>query len=108
MVSARFDGPALAPVDATTLPASPGEFGESQHFFLQRMVERDRQRAVAIHLGHLAQEVLSMIRAAFQDIVLPLMDHFMGDGAAHFGLAIWRGGQEGREERKRETDFTGL
>ncbi len=42
------------------------------------MVDGDSQCAAPIHLGHLAEKIRSMIRPPFQDVVLPLMNHFVG------------------------------
>jgi hypothetical protein len=41
------------------------------------MVDGDRQGAAPIHLGHLAEKIRSMIRPPLQDVVLPLMNHFV-------------------------------
>jgi len=106
MVASGLYGFALAPVDATALPAAPGKFRKVQHFLLERMVNRDGQGAIAVHLSHLAQKVRSMIRSPFEDIVLPLMDHFMGEGAGQFIQSIGCASQQGLEERERQADFT--
>jgi hypothetical protein len=52
------------------------------------MVNGDRQGAVPIHLGHLAEKIRPMIRPPFQDIVLPLMNHFVRQRAHDLPLAI--------------------
>jgi hypothetical protein len=52
------------------------------------MVDGDRQGAVSIHLGHLAEKIRSMIRSPLQDVVLPLMNHFVRQGAHDLLLAI--------------------
>src|SRR5512134_1682503 len=105
-MAARLDRPALAPVDAAALPAAPGEAGKGEHFLLERMVDRDGQLAAAVHLGHLAQKFRSMIGPSLEQIVLPLMDHLMGESTDQLVAAIGSAGQEGLEERKRQTDFT--
>lgn len=88
MVAAWLYGPALAAVDAAALAAAPGEFREGLHFCLKRMVDRDSQFAVTIHLAHLAEKVRSVVRSAFEQVELPLMDHFMGEGADEFVAAV--------------------
>jgi hypothetical protein len=39
---------------------------------------------LAIHGRHGLAEVVTVIRPALADVILPLMDHFMGQGAVHF------------------------
>jgi len=41
------------------------------------MVDGDRHGAVPIHFGHFAEKIRPMVRPPLQDIVLPLMNHFM-------------------------------
>ncbi len=52
------------------------------------MVDSNRQGAVSIHLGHLAEKVHSMIRPPLQDVILPLMNHFVGQCVDDLLLAI--------------------
>jgi hypothetical protein len=52
------------------------------------MVDGDRQGAVPIHLGHLAEKIRSMIRPPFQDIELPLMNHFVRQRIHDLLLAV--------------------
>jgi hypothetical protein len=52
------------------------------------MVDGDRQGAVPIHLGHLAEKIRPMIRPPFQDIVLPLMNHFVRQRIHDLLLAV--------------------
>ena len=52
------------------------------------MVDGDRQGTVPIHLGHLAEKIRSMIWSALEDVVLPLMNHFVRQRAYDFLLAI--------------------
>jgi hypothetical protein len=52
------------------------------------MVDGDRQGAVSIYLGHLAEKICSMIRPPLQDVVLPLMNHFVRQRAHELLLAI--------------------
>jgi hypothetical protein len=53
------------------------------------MVDGDCQSAVSIHLGHLAEKVHPMIRPPLQDVVLPLMNHFVRQRAQDLLLAIF-------------------
>ena len=87
-MAAWLNRPPLASVDTAALPAAPSEAGEVKHFLLERMVDRDRQGAVPIHLGHLPQKFSSMIRPPFEDVVLPLMDHLVREGADELVPAI--------------------
>jgi len=52
------------------------------------MVDCDGQGAVPIHLGHLAEKIWSMIRSPLQDVVLPLMNHFVCQRAHDLLFAI--------------------
>ena len=52
------------------------------------MVDGDRQGAVPIHLGHLAKKIRPMTRPSLQDVVLPLMNHFVRQRAHDLLLAI--------------------
>jgi hypothetical protein len=46
-----------------------------------------------------------MIRPAFQDVELPLMNHFVGQGVDDFLLAILASMERLLEQRKREANF---
>jgi len=105
MVPARFDGPSLATIHTAALPAAPGKAGERDDLLLQRMVRRYGQHAITIHLGHLSQKVGSVVGTSLEDVVLPLMDHFVGQRAREFVLAI-RSLREGlRQQRNREPNL---
>jgi hypothetical protein len=52
------------------------------------MVDGDGQRTVPIHLGHLAEKIRPMIRTTFQDVILPLMNHFVSQRVDDFLLAV--------------------
>ena len=106
MVAAWLNGPSLASVDSAALAAAPGKAGQGKHFLLERMVDRNGQLAVTIHFGHLSQKVLAMIRPPLEDVVLPLVNHFVRDSADELISAIGTTCQQGFEERKRESDFT--
>jgi len=98
MVAAWLNGPSLASVDSAALAAAPGKAGQGKHFLLERMVDRNGQLAVTIHFGHLSQKVLAMIRPPLEDVVLPLVNHFMREGADEFVPAMRRTGQQRLEE----------
>ena len=82
---ARLNGPTVSLVDATAVLAPPGISGQCGHFFAQRVIDRDA-KAVSIHLGHHAAKIGAMIRATLQDIVLPLVNHFVRQG--HNGFVV--------------------
>jgi hypothetical protein len=52
------------------------------------MIDGDRECTVPIHLGHLTEKIRPMIRSPLEDVVLPLMDHFVGQRAHDLLLAI--------------------
>jgi hypothetical protein len=88
MVATWLNGPSLASVYSAALPTTPGELCKSQDFLLQRMVDGDRESAVSIHLGHLSEKARSMVWPLFQNVVLPLMNHFVRQRAPDLLLAI--------------------
>jgi hypothetical protein len=69
------------------------------------MVDGDRQGTVPIHLGHLAEKIRPMIRPPFQDIVLPLMNHFVRQRAHDLLLSILAPLGDLSEQGKREANF---
>jgi hypothetical protein len=77
MVPPRLNRASLPLVQSATLLAAPGESSQGEDFLLQRMVDGDRQGPVSIHLGHLAEKILSMIWPPLEDVELPLMNHFV-------------------------------
>jgi len=88
MVPTRLNRPSLPSVHPAALPTAPGKWREGKDFPLQRMVDGDRQGAIPIHLGHLAEKIRPMIRPPLQDVVLPLMNHFVRQRAHDLLLAI--------------------
>jgi hypothetical protein len=44
--------------------------------------------AVAIHGRHGSAKVVTVIRPALADVILPLMDHFMAQRAVHFSSGL--------------------
>jgi len=49
------------------------------------MIDRDAE-AIQVHARHHATEILTMIRATLEDVVLPLMDHFVRQGRHRFAI----------------------
>jgi hypothetical protein len=64
------------------------------------MENGDCQSPVSIHFGHLAEKIRSMIRPPFQDVVLPLMNHFVRQGTQDLLLAIFAPSDNLLEQRK--------
>jgi len=87
MMATGLDRPPLAPVNAPASPTAPRKPGERLHFLLQRVVDRNGEDAVAVHLPHLAEEIRSMIRTPLEDVVLPLVNHLMRHCADEFVLS---------------------
>jgi hypothetical protein len=69
------------------------------------MVDCDGQGAVPIYLGHLAEKIWSMIRSPLQDVVLPLMNHFVCQRAHDLLFAILAPLDDLLEQGKGQTDF---
>ena len=69
------------------------------------MVDGDCQGTVPIHLGHLAEKIQTMIRTPLQDVVLPLMNHFVCQGAHDLLLAVLTPLDDLLEQGKGQTDF---
>jgi hypothetical protein len=95
----------LAAIHSSTLPATPGKSREGENLILHGMIDGDRQGAVPIHLGHLAEKIHPMIRPSLQNVELPLMNHFVRERIHDLLLAILTtlGGLS--EQRKGEADF---
>ena len=69
------------------------------------MVDSDCQGAVPIHLGHLPEKIQTMIRTPLQDVVLPLMNHFVCQRAHDLLLAVLTPLDDLLEQGKGQTDF---
>jgi hypothetical protein len=69
------------------------------------MVDGDRQGAVPIHLGHLAEKIRPMIRSPLQDVELPLMNHFVRQRAQDLLLAIFASLDDLVEQGKGQANF---
>ena len=81
MVATWLNRPPLAAVNPAALAAAPGKAGQGMHFLLERMIDRDGEFAVTIHFDHLSQKIRAMVRAPSEYVVLPLVNHFMCEGA---------------------------
>src|SRR4029078_8426277 len=84
MMAGRVDRPPLASINAPASPTTPRKPRECLHFLLQGVIDRNGECAVAVHLLHLAEEIRAMIRTPLEDVVLPLVDHFMRHCADEF------------------------
>lgn len=80
-----LNGPALAAVDGATMLAAPGILGQGGHGSAQRVIDRNAE-AVLVHARHHATKIETVIRAPLQDVILPLMNHFVRQG--HHGLVL--------------------
>jgi hypothetical protein len=69
------------------------------------MVDGDREGTVPIHLGHLAKKIRAVVRSPFQDVVLPLMNHFVCQRAHDLLFAILAPLDDRLEQGKGQTDF---
>jgi hypothetical protein len=69
------------------------------------MVDGDCQGTVPIHLGHFKEKGRSMVRSPSQDIVLPLMNHFVRQRVHDFLDAILARLVGLLEQGKREANF---
>jgi hypothetical protein len=58
------------------------------------------QQTASVHLPHLGEEFESVIRPSFQEVELPLMDHFMGQSIQELLLRVGRPGLELLEQRQ--------
>src|SRR5262245_18194847 len=105
MVAAWLNCPPLAAVDPAALAAAPGKAGQCMHFLFERMIDRDGEFAITIHFGHLSQKIRPMVRTSLEDVVLPLVNHFMCEGADELISATGSTAQQEFEEGERETDF---
>src|SRR5574341_132084 len=108
VMSARFDRRTLASVHTAALPAAPGKAGQCKDLLLQRMIDRDGQQAIAIHFSHLPQKVRPVIGTPLEDVILPLVNHFVRQRARDFVLAIdgLRGSSRQQRHRKPNLPMT--
>jgi hypothetical protein len=77
-VAARVDGSSPATIEFSALLALPDMSCECPHFLREGVINRDTQKPVTVDLPHLSTKVRPMIRSSLQDVILPLMDHLVG------------------------------
>jgi hypothetical protein len=82
-MQAWTDGPTVPPVDTSTTDAMPLVAGQRINAVVQTVMDCDFQ-SVLIHHPHQVAEVISVVRPAFFDVKLPLMNHFVGYCLEHF------------------------
>ena len=99
---ARVDRPAVPPVDGPAMLAAPGVFCQGRDGPAERVIQRDAE-PILVHARHHAAKVRPMVRATLQDVVLPLVNHFMRQGDERFALwirtTVW-------QEDRRQSDAT--
>src|SRR5688572_11916688 len=105
MVAPRLDRPPLTAVDAPTASATPGKPGQCKHFLLERVVDGHSKSAVAVHLRHLSEKVGPVIWPPLEHVELPLVDHFMCEGADEFLRAVGRAREQGCQQGKGEANL---
>src|SRR3954463_7275963 len=106
MVPPGLDRPSLASGPSTALPTTPGAPREGGDFLLERMVKGNRECTRPIHLGHLTEKIRPMIRSPLEDVVLPLMNHFVRQRAHDFLLAVLAPLGNLREQGKRKANLS--
>ena len=79
-VEAGVDGSSEATIDLSTPLAPPGMSRQRVHFVREGVINRDVKRPVPVDLSHLPSKIRPMIGPALEDVVLPLMDHLVGQG----------------------------
>ena len=82
-MAAGADAPAVPPVNPATTHAMPLVASQRIDPLLQRVMDRDIQ-TVLIHHCHQMAEIMAVVRPAFPDVKLPLMDHLMGQSPEDF------------------------
>jgi len=93
MVATWLNRPPMAAVNPAALAAAPGKAGQGMYLLLERMIDGNGEFAITIHLAHLSQKVRAMVRAPSENVVLPLVNHFMCEGADELMSAIGSPGQ---------------
>jgi hypothetical protein len=77
------NGSSLPPVGLPTLGALPGILRERLNLLIERMPNRN-PKSITIHPGHEFQELRPMSGTTLFDIILPLMNHFVGQRPHYF------------------------
>lgn len=75
-----MNGPPMAPIARATANALPHILAQRQHLVVEGVPDRDPQRVTIDSLHHSAK-IIPVVRAAFPDVELPLVDHLVGKGA---------------------------
>ena len=84
----RLNAAALSAVNGAAPLAAPDILGQGRDVFAHRVVDGNAE-AFLVHPCHHAAKVHSMIRAALQNIVLPLMNHFMRQRRQDLMILMW-------------------
>lgn len=105
MVMPRLDRPPLTAVNASTASATPGKPGQRKHFLPERVVDRHGKSPIAVHLRHFSQKVWPVIRPPLEHVELPLVDHFMCEGADEFLYAVRRACEQGCQQGEGEANL---
>ncbi len=72
------------------------------------MRDGNPQQTASVHLPHLGEKFEPVIRPSLQDVKLPLMNHFVGQGAQQLLLGVGGPGGELLEQRQGQTDVAAL
>jgi hypothetical protein len=86
-MAAGTDGLAMAPIDASATHAMPLIAAQGIDAIIQRVMDGDIQ-TVLIHDRHDAAKIISVVRPAFSDVELPLVDHLMRQCLEDFRLGL--------------------
>ncbi|MEX5281632.1 MAG: hypothetical protein NW700_08775 [Nitrospiraceae bacterium] len=79
-VEAGANGSSQATIDFSTPLTPPGMSRQRAHFVGEEMVNRDAEGPLPVDLPHFLSKIRPMVGAALEDVVLPLMDHLVGQG----------------------------
>jgi len=101
----RLNGLALTAIHSSAILTAPGKLGQRLHFIVERVVDRNRDHPAPVHLGHLPHKIRAVIRLPLQDVELPLMNHFMGQGVEQFLLGVGGSFGQALHQRLGETDL---
>jgi hypothetical protein len=72
------------------------------------MRDGNPHQPASVHLPHLGEKIGPVIRPSLQNVKLPLMNHFVGQGAQELLLGIGRPGCELLEQRQGQSDAAAL
>lgn len=77
-VAARVDGSPSATIDLPASLAPPGISCQAPHPICQGVVDGNAEEPLSVDFLHLSSEVGAMVGSTHENVVLPLMDHLMG------------------------------